>query len=84
MHMKSGALPVLLAVISFGPLASAGAQKDLPVPRSPAAEYPLTITGCIHGTRLIPQSSTSVTASDAVNASEYVLDGPKALLSYRP
>jgi hypothetical protein len=58
----------------------AAAQKDLPVPKSAAAEYPVTMTGCIHGTRFIPQSASSATASDAVRASEYVLDGPKEVM----
>ena len=78
--MKSGALSVLLALIAPLGVALVDAQKDVPVPKSSAAEYPLTITGCIHGTRLIPQSATSDTASDAVRASEYVLDGSKAIL----
>jgi len=50
------------------------------MPKSPATEYPMTITGCLHGTRLIPQSATSDTASDAFRASEYVLDGSKEVL----
>jgi hypothetical protein len=72
---------VLFAVIAeAGALAPVAAQKDLPVPKSPATEYPVTITGCIRGTRLIPQSAASDTASDALASSEYLLDGSKELL----
>jgi hypothetical protein len=79
--MKPGALSVFFTVTALlGTVAFVAAQKDLPVPKSPAAEYPATITGCIHGTRFIPQSSNSNTVSDAVNASEYILDGPKAVM----
>lgn len=66
--------------VSLTLVGQAAAQKDLPVPKSTAAEYPVTITGCIHGTRFIPQSASSATASDAVRASEYVLDGPKEVM----
>ncbi len=69
--MKSGALSVWLALVAPLGIALVDAQKDVPVPKSSATEYPLTITGCIHGTRLIPQSATSDTASNAVDASEY-------------
>jgi len=78
--MNSRALSVFVALITPFAVAFADAQKDVPVPKSPATEYPVTITGCILGTRLIPQSASSATASDAVSASEFVLDGPKALL----
>jgi hypothetical protein len=76
--MKSGALSVLLALVA--PLGIAFPDAQMPVPKSSATEYPLTITGCIHGTRLIPQSATSDTASNAVDASEYVLGGSKEIL----
>jgi len=79
--MKWGALALCFALVApFGVVAFVDAQKDLPVPKSPATEYPLTITGCIHGTRLIPQSAASDTASDVLAASEYLLDGSKELL----
>jgi hypothetical protein len=79
--MKSRFLSVFIGIVaSFDAVTFVSAQKDLPVPKSPAAEYPVTITGCIHGTRLIPQLSAAAAASDALRASEYVLDGPKELM----
>jgi hypothetical protein len=79
--MRSRVFSGLFAVsASLGLVASAAAQKDLPVPKSAAREYPVTITGCIHGTRLIPQSSASDTSSEVLRASEYLLDGPKDVM----
>ncbi len=78
--MKSGALSVFLALVAPMGIAFVDAQKDVPVPKSPATEYAVTITGCLHGTRLIPQSASSDTTSDAFRASEYVLDGSKDIL----
>ena len=78
--MTSGALSVFLALVAPMGIAFVDAQKDVPVPKSPATEYAVTITGCLHGTRLIPQSAASDTSSDALRASEYVLDGSKAIL----
>ena len=78
--MTSGALSVFLALVAPMGIAFVDAQKDVPVPKSPATEYAVSITGCLHGTRLIPQSAASDTSSDALRASEYVLDGSKAIL----
>ena len=61
----------------------ASAQKDTPIPKSPGGDYPVTVAGCISGTRLLVTggaSATTDTASAAIGASEYVLDGPRELL----
>lgn len=78
--MKTGALSVLLALVAPLGIALVDAQKEPPVPKSAANDFPVTITGCIHGTRFIPQSAAADTASSALNASEYVLDASKELL----
>jgi hypothetical protein len=64
--------------ICFSALVSA--QKDLPLPKSTANEHAVVISGCLRGTRLIPQSSSSTTIADTLRVSEFVLDGPKEVL----
>lgn len=78
--MNSRALSVFVALVTPFAVAVAGAQKDVAVPKSAATEYPLTITGCIHGTRLIPQSASSSSAAEVIGASEFLLGGSKEIL----
>jgi hypothetical protein len=83
--------PVFLlgAVISGLP---AGASQG-PIPKPPTGTVPrptspmrsqelaVDVTGCIHGTRLQPSSSSVSDAQIALlNASEFVLDGPRELI----
>lgn len=49
--------------------------------RARTRHYDVAVTGCVRGTRLVPSQSLSQdTATTALGASEFILEGPRELL----
>jgi hypothetical protein len=81
----------LLALAAIGPhLAAQGAAGQGPIvppPKTPPSnatvrdlEYPIVVSGCLRGNRLEIDGSRNRLALDLVDASEFVLEGPKELM----
>ena len=78
---RPSAIGLTISIAFVSVLATlAAAQRDLPVPKSTPSDHAVAISGCVHGTRLIPHSSSAATVAETLRASEFVLDGPKEIL----
>ena len=69
--------------LAIGIAATAAAQGPEEAPPLKKNEYAVTVVGCVKGTRLeraIVVSSSDGMPADALNASMFVLDGPKDLI----
>lgn len=79
---------LVLAVAALLTVNAVAAQGPVvPPPQSPpvqptlkAEEHPVVVSGCVRGSRLKRSGRVTDSAADALNASEFVLEGPRELM----